>query len=134
MIEFCFCGSISCIDQTATAWVLLILILYLIHKISIQAMLFSSLEPSAQVIKICPLSVVVVVVVVAVVNFSHFDSLDQFQPNLAKIILGWRVYFSLFKWRASPFSKERWLRNSENTLPKFKNHLPQYQWANFNQT
>ena len=30
---------------------------------------------------------------------------------------------SLFKWRATPFSKEKWLRNSENTLTTFKNLL-----------
>mgnify|MGYP003688899091 CR=1 FL=1 len=40
---------------------------------------------------------------------------------------------SLLKWRASRFSHGRLLRNSKNTLLKFKNLL-QNHWANFNQT
>ena len=40
---------------------------------------------------------------------------------------------SLFKWRATPFSKGNKLRNSENILTKFKNLLHNH-WANLNQT
>ena len=43
-------------------------------------------------------------------------------------------YSNLFKWRAPPFSKGRLLRNSKNTLTKFKNLLLQNHWAIFNQT
>ena len=40
---------------------------------------------------------------------------------------------SLFKWRATSFSKGR-LRKSENTSTKFENLLLENYWANFNQT
>ena len=40
---------------------------------------------------------------------------------------------SLFKWRATPFSKGGWYQKSENTFIKIKN-LFQNHWANFNQT
>ena len=78
----------------------------------------------AFLIKICPLSVVVVVVVVVVVNFSHFHLLLQnhwanFNKTWHKASLG-KGDSSLFKWRTPPFPKVRYLRNSENTLTKFK--------------
>ena len=83
-------------------------------------------------IKMCPLSVVliivlVVVVVVVFVNFLHFPLLLQI--HWVNFNQTWhKVYWvegdlSLFKWRAPPFSKGKWLRNSENTVTKFKNHL-----------
>ena len=53
---------------------------------------------------------------------SSPEPLDQFQPNLSQCILGWRG-LRLYKWRAQPFSMERWLQNSENTLKKLKKIL-----------
>ena len=61
-------------------------------------------------------------IVVVVVNFTHFHFLGQFQPNLAQRILGWSDS-SLIKWRTTPFSKRRLLRNSKITFTKFKNLL-----------
>ena len=67
----------------------------------------------AFLMKICPLSVVVIVVVFVfiVVNFSHFDLLLQNQ--WASFNQTWHKSSlcegdsSLFKWRATPFSKWR---------------------------
>ena len=50
------------------------------------------------------------------------NSLCPFQPNSAQSILGLRV-FIFFNEAACPIFKGRWLKNSENTLTKFKNLL-----------
>ena len=57
------------------------------------------------------------------VNFSHFHLLlfnhwANFTQTWHKASLG-EGDSSLFKWRATPFSKGRHLRNSKNTLTKF---------------
>ena len=92
----------------------------------------------AFLITICPLSVVVVIVVVVVVNFSHFLLLLQNHransiQTLQKAALG-EGDSSLFKWRASPFSKGRKLRNGGNILAKIKNLFLQNHRANSIQT
>ena len=68
-------------------------------------------------------------------TFSSFfpEPLGQFHPNLAQSISGWRG-FKFVQMKAPAFSKGRLLRNSENTLTKFKTLLLQNQWANFNHT
>ena len=94
---------------------------------------FSSPEPKAQVsFSDQNLSVVVDIVV----NFSHFCLLLQnhwtnFNQTWHNASLG-EGDSSLFKWRAQPFSKGRWLRNIKNTLTKSKNPLLPNGWANFN--
>ena len=64
---------------------------------------------------------------------SYPEPLGKFQPNLTQSIPGWRDS-SLFKWRATPFPKRRWLGNNKNKLTTFKNLLLQNHWASFNQT
>ena len=59
------------------------------------------------------------------VNFSYFRFLlmnhwTNFNQTCHKAVLG-EGDSSLFKWRAPPFSKGRYLWYSENTLMKFKN-------------
>ena len=54
---------------------------------------------------------------------SLIESLCEFQLNLAEASLG-GVDSSLFKWRAVPFSKARWLWNSKKIFKNvFKNIL-----------
>ena len=87
---------------------------------------FSSPEPKvkwAYLNKICPFSVVVVVFV----SFPHFHLL--LQNHSANFYQTWykasqsQGDSSLFKWRATRFSKGRLLWNCENALMKFKNLL-----------
>ena len=84
----------------------------------------------AFLIKICQLSVVVVVVVnVVVVNFSHFHLLLQnhwanFNQTWHKASLG-AGDSSLFKWRVSPFSKERLLQNWKHIIKFLKSSSPE---------
>ena len=73
-------------------------------------------------------SVVDVVVVVVVVNSSSPEPLGQFHPNLIQSINGWRDS-NFFKRRTRPFSKGRYLRNSEHILTKFKYLLLQKTWS-----
>ena len=71
------------------------------------------------------------------VNFYHFHLLltnhwAYFNQNWHNASFG-EGNSSLFKWRATPFSKERYLRKSENSLTKFT-ILLKNQLINFNQT
>ena len=92
----------------------------------------------AFLIKICLLFVVVVgVVVLVVVNFSHFLLLRNqkaiFNKTWHKTSLG-EVDSSLFKWRATPFSKENHNKTAEKPNSLEILNLLQNQLANFNQT
>ena len=71
-----------------------------------------------------PVCLSVGVSVLLSVNFSHFYLLlknpyTTFSLTLHKASLGEGDSF-LFKWSATPFFKGKYLRNSENTLTKFK--------------
>ena len=85
-------------------------------------------HPSSVCLSVCPS-------IRLSVNFSHFHLLLQnhwanFNQTWHKASLG-EGNSSLFKRRALPFSKGRYLRNIKNTLTKFKNLLLQNHWANF---
>ena len=100
-------------------------------------LVFSSHELKAQMSISDYLSSDVCLSVRLSVNFSHFRLLLQnhsanFNQIWHNASLG-EGNSSLLKWSTTPFSKGRWLQNSEDTLTKFKNLL-QNSWANFNQT
>ena len=66
-------------------------------------------------------------------NLEKIQQINKMFPTSCEINILFQ-FFTHSRWRPPPFSKGRQLRNSENTLTKFKNLLPQKHWTNLNQT